>query len=139
MNEYRYTDIYIGQEEAFSVTISEDKMEMFKSITGDSNALHNDSEFAKWGGYNGRVAYGFLVASFYSTLAGVYLPGKWSLIYDVAELGMLAPVYIGDELTVSGKVVDKDDAYRILTLRIQIRNQDGKRVSKGRMRVIVRE
>lgn len=90
------------------------------------------------GGYNGKVVYGFLVSSFYSTLAGVYLPGKWSLIYDV-EIGMTAPVYIGDELTVSGKVIGKDDAYKMLCLKLQIKNQNGRKVSKGKMRVIVRK
>ena len=51
---------------------------------------------------------------------------------------MTAPVYIGDELTVMGKVIGKDDAYKILTLKLQIRNQNGKRVSKGKMRVMIR-
>ncbi|MCI8402814.1 MAG: dehydratase [Lachnospiraceae bacterium] len=139
MNEYHYAEIEIGHEESFSVMINEEKMDMFKNITGDTNVLHNDINFAVEGGYDGKVVYGFLVASFYSTLAGVFLPGKWSLIYDVAELGMIAPVYIGDELTVSGKVVDRNDVYKMITLKLQIRNQNGKRVSKGKMRVIVRE
>jgi len=138
MNEYKYAEITIGQEEKFSVVLTQDKMDKFRDITGDINPLHNDEKFAlQGGGYTGCVAYGLLVSSFYSTLAGVYLPGKWSLIYDV-EIGMTAPVYIGDELTVMGKVIGKDDAYKILTLKLQIRNQNGKRVSKGKMRVMVR-
>lgn len=51
---------------------------------------------------------------------------------------MNAPVYIGDELSVSGEVADKDDAYKMLTLKLLITNQRGKRVSKGKMRVVVR-
>lgn len=139
MNEYRYADLNIGHQESFSVLMDEEKMEMFKAITGDTNALYNDLNFAMLGGYDGKVVYGFLVASFYSTLAGVFLPGKWSLIYDITELGMVVPVYIGDELIVSGKVIGRDDAYKMITLKLQIRNQNGKRVSKGKMRVIVRE
>ena len=68
----------------------------------------------------------------------MYLPGKWSLIYDV-NIGMTAPVYAGDKLTISGRVIDKNDAYKMITLKLQIKNQHGKKVSKGRMRVIVRE
>lgn len=60
------------------------------------------------------------------------------MIYDV-QIGMSAPVFIGDELLVSGCVTEKDDAYKMITLRIQIRNQKGKKVSKGKMRVMVRE
>ena len=92
----------------------------------------------QFGGYKGKVVYGFLVSSFYSTLAGVYLPGRWSLIYDV-QIGLTAPVYINDVLNVSGKVVAKVDVYKMLTLRIQIENQGGKKVSRGKMKVIVRK
>lgn len=138
MNEYRYSDIEIGQEESFKATIDQEKMDMFLKLTGDINPLHSDFEFAIQGGFKGRVVYGFLVSSFYSTLAGVYLPGKWSLIYDV-EIGMNSPVFIDDELTISGKVTEKDDAFKMITLKLVIRNQEGTKVSKGKMRVIVRE
>lgn len=137
MNEYCFDEIEIGCCESFNATIDQDMMDKFKAITGDTNVLHNDVDFAKKGGYEDKVVYGFLVSSFYSTLAGVYLPGKWSLIYDV-EIGMTAPVYIGDELSVSGKVIDKNDAYKMITLKLRIQNQNKKTVSKGKMRVIVR-
>lgn len=52
---------------------------------------------------------------------------------------MTAPVFVGDELLVSGVVVEKDDAYKIITLKLRIRNQRGKTVSKGKMRVMVRK
>lgn len=78
------------------------------------------------------------MSSFYSTLAGVYLPGKWSLIWDV-QIGMTAPVFIGDTLYISGSCVEKEDAYKMLTLKVQIKNQKGKKVSKGKMKVMVRE
>lgn len=138
MNEYRYADIEVGHTESFSVNVSQDMLDKFKDITGDVNPLHNDIDFAIQGGYEGKVVYGFLVSAFYSTLAGVYLPGKWSLIYDV-QIGMSASVFIGDELFVSGSVIEKDDAYKMLTLKIQIKNQKGRKVSKGKMRVMVRE
>lgn len=138
MNEYCYNDIEIGNQESFQATIDQHMMDKFKEITGDTNFLHNDADFAKMGGYGGKVVYGFLVSSFYSTLAGVYLPGKWSLIYDV-EIGMSAPVYIGDELTISGEVIDKNDTYKMITLKLRILNQNRKTVSKGKMRVMVRE
>ncbi len=137
MNEYRYDEIEIGLEESFSVHITEKMLEQFKDITGDVNPLHNDADFAI-GGDEGKVVYGFLVSSFYATLAGVYLPGRWSLIYDV-QIGMSAPVFIEDELLVSGTVIEKDDAYKIIIMKLRIKNQMGKTVSKGKMRVVVRE
>ncbi|MBQ9091319.1 MAG: hypothetical protein IJY52_03500, partial [Anaerotignum sp.] len=49
----------------------------FLAITGDINPLHNDQEFAQKQGHPDKVAFGMLTASFLSTLAGVYLPGRY--------------------------------------------------------------
>ncbi len=50
MNEYKYNDIEIGNEESFKAVIDQEMMDKFKAITGDTNALHNDADFAKVGG-----------------------------------------------------------------------------------------
>lgn len=49
MNKYTYDEINLGQEESFSVTVTESMMEKFRDITGDINPLHNDELFAKKG------------------------------------------------------------------------------------------
>ena len=90
-NAYGYGEIREGQTECFRVEVTAEKMELFEAITGDQNPLHLDDGFARQMGYDGRVAYGMLTASFYSTLAGMYLPGRWSLIHSV-EAKFLRPV-----------------------------------------------
>ena len=47
------------------------------------------------------------------------------------------PVYVGDELEVLGKVVDKIDDLRLIVLKVVIKNQDKKVVSKAKMKVLV--
>jgi acyl dehydratase len=79
-----------------------------------------------------------LTASFYSTLAGMYLPGRYSLIHSV-ESKFLRPVYVGDALTVSGVVREKEDAYHMLILALLIKNQNNEKISKGTMQVMVLE
>ena len=79
MNEYKFKDIKIGLEEKFEVNLTEEMVKAFCNITGDINPLHNDLDFAKSKGYNEKVVYGMLTASFLSTLAGVYLPGIFYL------------------------------------------------------------
>lgn len=134
MNEYKYSDIAEGMKESFQVTVTEEMMEQFLSITGDVNPLHQDKEFAKEKGYENRVVYGMLTASFMSTLAGVYLPGKNSLIYET-QTKFVKPVFPGDELTVSGTVEEKNDLFQVFTMKVVIQNQKGEKVLRGKMKV----
>lgn len=136
MKEYTYEEIEIGLTESFQVTVTEQMMEQFLQITGDANPLHQDAEYARSRQYADKVVYGMLSSSFYSTLAGMYLPGKYSLIHSM-ENKFLKPVYVGDALTISGTVKEKEDAYRMLMLTLLIQNQKGEKVSKGKMQVKV--
>lgn len=134
MNEYSYSDLYVGYETGFEVVISETMLERFKDITGDNNPLHTDRAYAESKGYPQCVVYGMLTASFLSTLAGVYLPGEKSLIHSV-ETKFLKPVFVGDRLYIRGEVLEKHDLFRLLTLRVLIVNQNKEKVLKGRMKV----
>ena len=139
MNEYRFDDIVSKEEDKenytraeFTVTVTAEMMRNFLDITGDVNPLHNDEEFAKRKGFSGRVVYGMLTSSFYSTLAGVYLPGKYCILHSV-ETAFRFPVFIGDTLTVSGFVKTKHDTTKTMEISAQILNQDGKKVGKGKI------
>ena len=134
MNDYRYEEIDIGHKESFTVTVTEEMMKSFCSVTGDVNPLHNDEDYAVSAGHPGRVVYGMLTASLLSTLAGVYLPGKHSLIHEV-KIKFAKPVYIGDTLTVEGIVEEKNDTYSLLMVKVAIRNQDGVKVCRGKMQI----
>ena len=134
MNEYRYEDIETGHKESFTVSVTEDMMKSFCDMTGDINPLHSDEDYAKSKGHPGRVAYGMLTASLLSTLAGVYLPGRNSLIHEV-KLKFAKPVYIGDTLTVEGVVEEKHDVYSLLVIKATIRNQNGDKVCRAKMQV----
>lgn len=134
MNRYTYDDITVGMAESFSVTVTEEMMKSFLAITGDINPLHNDEDFAAAKGHPGRVVYGMLTSSFLSTLAGVYLPGERSLIHSV-ETRLMKPVYIGDTLTVTGKVTEKSESVPVMILSVNIKKQSGEMVLRGKMQI----
>ena len=138
MNRYTYEELYPGLKESFTVRVRSEDLDSFRDITGDLNPLHMDDRFAGEKGYKGKVAYGMLTAAYLSTLAGVYLPGERSLIHSV-EIKLEAPVYEGDELTVSGEVKEKNDTFRFIIIKVLIRNQDGKKILKGKMQIGVTE
>ena len=109
-------------------------MRSFCTMTGDINPLHNDEDYALSKGHTGRVVYGMLTGSLLSTLAGVYLPGKNSLIQEV-KIKFAKPVYIGDTLTVEGVVEEKHDVFSLIVLKVSVKNQNKEKVLRASMRV----
>lgn len=134
MNHYAYDEISVGMTESFSVTVTDEMQDAFRMITGDVNPLHESEEFAREKGYDGKVVFGMLTSSLYSTLAGVYLPGEKSLVQS-CEAKFMKPVYIGDVLTVEGKVSEKSETYEIIQVKAVIKNQKGEKVSKANLQI----
>lgn len=139
MNEYRFSEIEEGLTESFTKEITIEMENAFRIISEDMNPLHKDDSFAMEMG-NGRfkqhVTFGMLTASLYSTLAGVYLPGKYSLIHSL-EIKFLRPVFAGDMLTVKGTVKKKQEELKLLEVKVRITNQESKYVSKANMKILV--
>ena len=135
MNEYLFPEIEIGQKESFVYEIDEAKMKLFRELSGDSNPLHTDLAFAKEKGYSENVVYGQLTAAALSTLAGMYLPGKRSIIHRI-ETNFIRPVFLSKcPLTVVGTVKEKDDRFQTITLKFEIYNIDKAKVCNGNMRI----
>ena len=130
MNEYKFLDIVVGLEESFEVKIDASKMDKFLDISNDITPLHIDSNYAKEKGFSYRVVYGLLTSSFYSTLVGVYLPGKYCILQG-ADIQFSKPVYIGDTLKISGKVSYTNEAYKQIEIKAFITNQNNEKVSKA--------
>ncbi|MBE5038003.1 MaoC family dehydratase [Subdoligranulum sp. DSM 109015] len=133
MNHYTLAEMQPGLTQSFTVTISQEMMDAFLNLTGDCSPIHVDEEYAKGRGYPGRVVYGMLGASFFSTLAGVYLPGEHCLLHGV-ECKFARPVFVGDTLTVSGTVTHVSEAVGEAEIKAVITNQDGKKVTRGIIR-----
>lgn len=136
MMEYRYNELKVGHKESFIAKVDQDKMDAFMKITGDENPLHIDSKYAKSKEFPDKAVYGMLTASFFSTLAGMYLPGKYSLIHSV-EVKFPNPLFLMDskELRISGEIVEKNDLFKLLTLKVEVKNDQGIKVCRGKMKV----
>ena len=138
MNYYKFKDLDVGASFKFTEIVTEEKMELFLKLSGDNNALHCDEEYAKKSNMEGRVVYGMLASSFYSTLVGVYLPGKNCLLQEI-KITFNNPLYIGEQITVSGTITAKDDLFKRIEVKASIKTKDGKVVSKAKIKVGVRE
>lgn len=134
MNKYKYEEILIGSDAEFSVTITEEMQDAFRLISGDINPLHHNRDFAVKRGFDDKVVFGILTASFYSRLVGVYLPGQNCLIHSV-EVKFMKPLYVGNQIKIYGKVTEKNDTFKVITVKAEINSESGIKVSKATIKV----
>lgn len=134
MNDYGWSDLQLGMSCSFDAVVTEAMMERFLGDTGDSNPLHVDGGFARSRGFEGRVVYGMLAASFYSTLVGVHLPGRNALLHGI-DVDFHKPIYPGMALRIRGEVVQLLEAYKRVELRASISTMNDEILSKAKIRV----
>jgi acyl dehydratase len=137
LNELSYNDISIGQQESFIIKITESMVEQFSNLSGDLNPLHMDNEFAESSSFNKRIVHGMLLASFFSQLIGMKLPGK-NALYFSQTLNFRSPCYIDDEIEVIGEVTEKSDSTQIITVSTTIFNKSKTCLIDGIAKIIVK-
>jgi acyl dehydratase len=128
------SDFYVKIGDAVSVakTIGESDVYLFAGITGDLSSNHvNEAVMAKTS-YKTRIAHGALLVGFMSTastrmiekVGGVSdAETPVSLGYD--RVRFVAPVFLGDTITVRYTITAIDPERRRSTADIDIKNQDG--------------
>ena len=137
-SEYSFDEIEIGMQKNFKVNISENMLNEFGRNTEDYNPLHMNEKYASSTSFKKRVCSGMFLSSFFSRLVGMYLPGKHAL-HISQSLNFVNPCFIGETITVEGKVIDKSPATKIIKLETTITNESGKRIIDGKAQVIVRD
>ena len=137
-SEYSFDDITIGTKKKFNVTITEEVVNDFAKLSGDYNPLHMNKEYAASTSFKKRVVHGMLLASFFSRIDGMYLPGKHALYFS-QSLNFVNPCFVGEKITVEGEVIDKSIAAKIIKLKTRVTNEQGKVLVHGESRVLVRD
>lgn len=92
---YDFEALSIGMSASVGRTVSEADILMFAGVSGDTNPVHVDGEFAASSMFGQRIAHGMLSAAYISTVFGTKLPGP-GCIYLSQSLKFKAPVKIGD-------------------------------------------
>ena len=92
---YYIDELQPGLAESFAKTVSERDIQLFGEVSGDTNPVHFDEEFAKTTMFKGRIAHGMLSASYISTVLGMQIPGPGTIFMSLTTR-FKAPVRIGD-------------------------------------------
>ena len=98
-------DLAVGMTAIYSKTVTESDINLFCAISGDTNPLHLDHEYAATTMFGGPIAHGMLSASFLSTVIGTKLPGP-GCIYVTQNCKFRAPVRAGDTVRARATITE---------------------------------
>ncbi|WP_222918309.1 MaoC family dehydratase [Natrinema sp. SYSU A 869] len=112
--------ISVGDTVTFEKALTDDDVRAFAAVSGDTNRLHLDDDFASETRFDERIVHGTLVSGLISA-ALARLPGL--TIYLSQDLEFSGPVGIGDQVSARVEIVEDlgNDQYRLETV---VRNED---------------
>jgi len=130
--------VAVGDRVRFAKTVSESDVYLFAGITGDLAPNHVDDAYMQGTPYGRRIAHGALLIGFMSTASTMIVERHGGLEGDETPVSLgydrirfLAPVFIGDTVSVTYRIAEVDPARRRSRSEIEIRNQDGALVAVG--------
>ena len=130
--------VKVGDQVQFAKTVGESDVYLFAGITGDLSSNHVNEQVMARSSYGRRIAHGALLIGFMSTTSTLMIEKSGgvgseetpvSLGYD--RIRFLAPVFLGDTITVTYRIAEVDPARRRSRSEIQVTNQDGTLVAVG--------
>ena len=113
---YCLEDLSVGMTATLTRTVQENDITLFAEVTGDSNPVHLDEDYAAQTMFGGRIAHGMFTAAYISAVLGTKLPGPGA-IYISQSLRFKAPVRIGDAVVATVTIDAVDDKRRRVTFQ----------------------
>ncbi len=120
-----------GRSVTVRKTVAEADIYLFAGVSGDFHPNHVDEEYMRGTPYGRRVAHGALMVGFMSaasTKMVLGLPGA-IVSYGYDRIRFPRPVFIGDTITVTYEIIERDLAARKVFARVTCTNQRGEVVA----------
>ena len=131
-----YEEISIGDISEFDRKFCFEDVKLFATLSGDQNPLHINPSYGEKSEFGQNVVHGMLVSSLFSTLVGMYCPGKHSL-YLSQSLNFRKPLFFNETIRVRGVVLEKTDALKVIKMSTEIiKNEDKLVTGEARIKVI---
>lgn len=129
---------HVGAKGSLTKTITEQAVREFANLTGDTQPLHLDPNYAGQTRFQKQVAHGTLLVGLISGVLGVNMAGP---DYTVVFLGQTSrfvlPVFFGDTITATCEVTNVRADKPIVTLSCKCTNQNGEDVLTGDATILV--
>ena len=118
LHGFYFEDLEVGQSGEYSRTISESDILIFAGVSGDTNPVHLNHEFASETMFEGCIAHGLLTASYISTVIGTKMPGP-GCIYVGQTLKFKGPVKAGDTVIARATILEKIEDKKFVKIQTQ--------------------
>jgi 3-hydroxybutyryl-CoA dehydratase len=115
----------VGDRAVVSRTFGESDVVLFGGLTHDLNPYHFDAEFARRARFGRPIVHGLLVASMLT-----HVGGQWAWLASAMSFEFLAPVFLGDTVTLEVEIRACDERGRFRA-EARFANQDGAEVMRG--------
>jgi len=118
-----FDTIQVGQTFTFRRTFTEGDVAQFCGVTGDYNPYHIDQTFVESSWFGRRIIPGLLTSSMMTHIGGMiaFLATEMHFQYTAA-------VYIGDTITCTVTISEKNEEKRLVYARATFVNQHGAEV-----------
>ena len=117
----------IGKKVTVAKTVSESDVYLFAGLTGDLSPNHVDEEYMKKTRYGRRIAHGALCVGLMSNASTKILEGVPGAVvsYGYDRVRFPAPCFLGDTVTVTYEIVERDEAAGKTFARVTCTTQTG--------------
>lgn len=131
-----YEQIAIGHRVEFRHHITQADVDRFAELSGDHNPLHCDASYAATTAFGRPIVHGMFLGALVSRLLGMHLPGRRCLWLSLA-LDFSEPAHVDEVVQVSGEVRSKHDSLQALVIQIEVLDERGRLLAKGKSTVKV--
>jgi acyl dehydratase len=122
-----FDSIHVGQTFTFRRTFTEGDVALFCGVTGDYNPYHIDQTFIETTWFGKLIIPGLLTASMITHIGGMI-----GFLATVMEFQFVASVYIGDTITCTVTIQEKDETKSVVHAAAAFINQQGSEVLQAR-------
>lgn len=130
-----FEDLSLGQSAETTRVVTANDVEAFAAVSGDTNPVHLDEDYAKTTTFQTRIAHGMLSGAYISAVIGTKLPGPGS-IYLSQSMRFRRPVKLGDAVVTRVTIQALDEARGHATLAT-VCQVNGKTVVDGEAVIMV--
>lgn len=114
----------VGDSESVTVTITDEMVRAFASLSGDDNPIHLDDDYARKTRFKKRIAHGVILGALLSRVAGTKIPGPGTIVIS-QDIRYKEPCYIGDTVTAEIKILHMRADKPIIKVGSRVTNQHG--------------